>query len=148
VRGVQITGPQGVHVFRPRHIRRIAIACGIALTLAVPGTAFAQQDLRSPDARDAAIAHEQATTSSQIFTDQQRAVVERYKQSPSYQAALHEVRVAGASQPAPVASDGGLDWADAGIGAVGMLGLTLIALGGVVAVNHRRQRLAGAPATR
>jgi hypothetical protein len=141
-------------VFHPRHIHRSAIACGIVLTLAVPGTALAQQDLRSPDARDAAIAHERATaaqdmrdvTAPQIFTDRQRAIVERHKRSPSYQATLRDVRVANPPRPARVRSDSGLDWGDAGIGAGGMLVVTLIALGGAVAVNHRRHRLAGAPA--
>jgi len=146
-------------VFPSRPIHRSAIACGIVLTLVVPGTALAQQDLRSPDARDAASTHERATpaqdlrnpdtrdvTSPQIFTDGQRAIVERYKRSPSYQATLREVRVANPPEPAQVRSDSGLDWGDAGIGAVGMLGVTLVALGGAVAVNHRRHRLAGAPA--
>jgi hypothetical protein len=127
-------------VFRSAH--RSAIACGIVLTLAVPGTALAQQDLRSPDARDAAIRATSAVNSPQIFTDRQRALVERYKQTPSYQAALRDARIAGAPQAAAAPSDSGLDWGDAGIGAAGMLGLTLIGLGGAVAVNHRRQRLA------
>jgi hypothetical protein len=122
-------------------IHRKAIACGIVLTLAVPGTALAQQDLRSPDTRDAATAPAPDVTSPQIFTDQQRAIVERYKVSPSYQAALSDAR---APQPAQVHADSGLDWRDAGIGAVGMLGLTLAALGGVVAVNHRRHPAATA----
>ena len=38
------------------------------------------------------------------------------------------------------ARDGGIDWGDAGIGAGGMLGLALLALGGTLAVIHRRQR--------
>ena len=110
-------------MFHSGHIHRSGIACGIVLALAVPGAALAQQDLRSP----------------QIFTDQQRAIVEHYKRSPSYQATLREVRAAADSpQPAPVRSDGGLDWADAAIGAAGMLAVMLTALGGAVAVNHRR----------
>jgi F0F1-type ATP synthase membrane subunit c/vacuolar-type H+-ATPase subunit K len=127
-------------VFRPRHIHRSLIACGIVAGLAVPGTALAQQDLRSPDARDAAIAAEQ-TPVPQIFTDQQRAIVERFERSPSYLASLRVAKVAGSPQPAQVRVDSGLDWGAAGIGAGGMLGLTLIALGGAVAVNHRRHRL-------
>ena len=38
----------------------------------------------------------------------------------------------------------GFDWGDAGIGAGGLLGLALIALGGTAAVAHRRHR---APST-
>ena len=129
-------------MFRSPHIHRSAVACGIALTLAVPATALAQQDLRSPDTRDAAITQEQRDVASpQVFTDSQRAVVKRYKGSPSYQAALHSARVAGAPQPAQALPGGGLDWGDAGIGAAGMLGVTLAAFGGAVAVSHRRHRV-------
>jgi hypothetical protein len=42
---------------------------------------------------------------------------------------------------------GGLDWGDAGIGAGGLLGLILLALGGTLAVMHRRQRVGGRAAT-
>ena len=41
--------------------------------------------------------------------------------------------------PAPVSSDGGLDWTDAGIGAGGMLAMIAIAGGAAVAVVHRRR---------
>jgi hypothetical protein len=134
-------------VFGSRHIHRSAIACGVAFALAVPGTAVAQQDLRSPDARDAAIAQERVApardvSSPQVITDRQHAIVERYKQSPAYQAALREVMVAAAPQPAPVHADSGLDWGAAGIGAAGMLAVMLIALAAVFTVGHRRQRLA------
>jgi hypothetical protein len=37
--------------------------------------------------------------------------------------------------------DAGLDWGDAGIGAGVVLGLLLLALGGTLAVMHRRQSL-------
>ena len=45
--------------------------------------------------------------------------------------------------PEPVPAAGGIDWADAGIGAGALLGLMLLGLGGSLAVVHRRQ----APAT-
>jgi hypothetical protein len=38
----------------------------------------------------------------------------------------------------PISS--GFDWRDAGIGAGGLLGLALIAIGGTAAVAHRRHR--------
>ena len=41
--------------------------------------------------------------------------------------------------PESVQAEGGIDWADAGIGAGGLLGLTLLGLGGSLAVVHRRQ---------
>ena len=37
-----------------------------------------------------------------------------------------------------VTHNGGFDWGDAGIGAGGMLALTLIGLGGAVTLTHRR----------
>jgi hypothetical protein len=41
--------------------------------------------------------------------------------------------------PQPVQPEGGIDWADVGIGAGGLLGLMLLGLGGSLAVVHRRQ---------
>ena len=38
-----------------------------------------------------------------------------------------------------ITQNGGFHWGDAGIGAGGMLALTLIALGGVVTLTHRRR---------
>ena len=35
----------------------------------------------------------------------------------------------------------GFDWGDAGIGAGGLLGLILVALGGTLVVSHRRRRM-------
>ena len=39
------------------------------------------------------------------------------------------------SEPSPAA--GGLDWADAGIGAGGMLGLVLVGVGGALLITRR-----------
>ena len=50
------------------------------------------------------------------------------------------------TEPAPPGA--GLDWGDAGIGAGGMLGLILLALGSILAVVHRKQSAAaGQPAS-
>jgi hypothetical protein len=38
------------------------------------------------------------------------------------------------------AHDGGFDWGDAGIGAAGGLGLTIVAVGGALTVSQRRTR--------
>ena len=40
-------------------------------------------------------------------------------------------------ESAPV-SAGGIDWADAGLGAGSLLGITLIGLGGALFIVHRR----------
>jgi hypothetical protein len=47
-----------------------------------------------------------------------------------------EVTVVKLADPAPTGS--GFDWRDAGIGAGGLLGLILLALGGTAAVAHRK----------
>jgi hypothetical protein len=70
-----------------------------------------KQDLRSPDARDAGEGRGTYTAPDVMV-----------------------VKV-----PEPVPADGGIDWADAGIGAGGLLGLMLLGLGGSLAVVHRRQ---------
>lgn len=70
-----------------------------------------KQDLRSPDARDAADGRGTYTAP--------------------------DVMIVKVPEPAP--ADGGIDWADAGIGAGGLLGLVLLAGGGSLAVVHRRQ---------
>jgi hypothetical protein len=74
----------------------------------LPDSTPTYQDLRSPDARDAA--EGRGTFNAPEVT---------------------VVRVP-ASSPAPAAD--GLDWTDAGIGAAGVLGLVLIAVGGGVAI--------------
>ena len=40
--------------------------------------------------------------------------------------------------PAPQSAGGGIDWGDAGIGAGGLAGLTLVSLGGALLVVQRR----------
>jgi hypothetical protein len=83
-------------------------------------TAQARQDLRPPDVIDAAAGR--GTNNSP------RVVVVKMPQSA----------------PEPV-SAGGIDWADAGIGAGGLLGLTLIGAGGAFAIVHRRRITHHAP---
>lgn len=73
--------------------------------------AEAKQDLRSPDTRDGSEGRGTSTAPNVMI-----------------------VKVS-----EPVQAKGGLDWADAGIGAGGLLGLTLLGLGGSLAIVHRRQ---------
>jgi hypothetical protein len=92
------------------------IAC-VLLALTMTGAAAAsasRQDLRSPDARDVAGArgtfNGRDVSSPQMFTDRQRAVVTRFKRSPSYQQALREaITAVKTPQPAPVRADDGID---------------------------------------
>jgi hypothetical protein len=95
-----------------------AVAFGLAAgALAAPLAAGQQQDLRSPDSRDAAAG---------------RAA-----------AGAPEVTVVKVADPSP--SSGGIDWGDAGIGAASLLGLSLVGVGGALTIAHHR-RLASARA--
>jgi hypothetical protein len=115
---------------------RMARSAALALALcalAAP-TAGAQQDLRSPDARDAALAAEA-----------QRGQPSQDLRSPDARDAADgrgtfnapEVTVVKVTKESP--ASGGFDWGDAGIGAGGLLGLVLLGLGGTFMVLHRRQ---------
>ena len=136
-----------------RRIHRPIIAC-VLVAFAITSAAAAsapQQDLRSPDARDAAAGRGTVNApdaiTSQVFTDRQRAIVEGFKRSPSYHRALREAAtVVKPPQPAPVRGDDGIDWGDAGIGAASLLGLIALALAGTMTILHRRRR-AGRTAT-
>jgi hypothetical protein len=88
-------------------------------SLAGTTSAAPRQDLRSPDTRD--YAEGRGTFNAP------------------------EVTVVKVAEPAP--PTGGIDWGDASIGAGGMLGLTLLALGSSVAVVHRRHSAAGGQPT-
>jgi hypothetical protein len=107
------------------------------------------QHLRSPDVRDApavrASLDAPEAISPRVFTDRQRAIVERFKRSPSFQEALRgAARVAKLPLRAPVGSDDGIDWGDAGIGAGSLLGVIALGVAGAITILHRRRRARGA----
>jgi hypothetical protein len=112
---------------RPSHSLALAAAL---LALAIP-TASAQQDLRSPDAQDAA---------SRAAGAQQPQPKQDLRSPDARDAAdagsAPNVTVVRVDESSP--SSSGLDWADAGIGAGGVLGLTLVSLGGMLVVKRRR----------
>jgi hypothetical protein len=102
-----------------------------------------RQDLRSADARDAARYAEarQGQPHQDLRSPDTR---DRAEGRGTFSAP--EVTVVKVTEPAPPSA--GIDWGDAGIGAGSMLGLTLLALGSILAVVHRRQNAAGGqPAT-
>ena len=88
-----------------------------------------KQDLRSPDTRDAA-------TRVEPKQDLRSPDARDASQGRGTYTAPDVVVV---KVPDPVPADGGINWADAGIGAGGLLGLVLLAAGGSLAVVHRRQ---------
>jgi hypothetical protein len=112
-------------------------ALGLTLAALAAPTAAAQQDLRSPDTRDAARTSSLAGTTSTPRQDLRSPDTRDYAEGRGTFNAP-EVTVVKLAQPAPV-GDGGIDWGDVGIGAGGVLGLALLALGGTFAVVHRRQ---------
>jgi hypothetical protein len=90
-----------------------ALAAPAADAKVIGGGGEPPQDLRSPDARDAA-------EGRGTFNAPDVIVVDSGKQSP-----------------APVADEGGIDWGDAGIGAGVLGGIALLAGGGVLVVQRR-----------
>ena len=88
-----------------------------------------KQDLRSPDTRDAAT---RAETKQDLRSPDTRDASEGRGTYTAPNVMIVKV-------PEPVQAEGGIDWADVGIGAGGLLGLTLLGLGGSLAVAHRRQ---------
>jgi hypothetical protein len=94
-----------------------------AKTSSLAGTP-ARQEMRSSDARDAAAGRGTYNSPDVVIVKVPR----------SSQAAA----------PEP-SSAGGIDWADAGIGAGSLLGLSLIGLGAGLVIVHRRRAAHGAP---
>jgi hypothetical protein len=107
-------------------------------TSSLAGTSSAPaQDLRSPDARDAARTGSLAASTS-IPGQDLRSPDARDAAARRGTFSAPDVTVVKLPRPMTVASDGGIDWGDVGIGAGGVLGLALLALGGTFAA-HRRQ---------
>ena len=109
--------------------RRAAALMAVS-ALAVPGGAAAQQDLRSPDTRDAAAASQAASVQDLRSPDARDAADGRGTFSAPD---VEVVKVAGPSV------DDGFSWGDAGIGAGAIFVLGMVALGGTLLVGHRRQ---------
>jgi hypothetical protein len=117
------------------HPRRITHSAALGLTLAAlaaPTAGAAPADLRSPDARDAARTAEAATGGPR---QDLRSPDARDLAAGRGTFSAPEVTVVKLSEPSPTA--GGLDWADAGIGAGGMLALVLIGAGGALVITRR-----------
>jgi hypothetical protein len=92
------------------------------------------QDFVSPDARDAAT--RTSTNTGTAGETDARSPDARDVADGRGAWTVPPVTVVRVSEPAP--SSSGLDWADAGIGAGAVVGLMLLALGGALAVVHRR----------
>jgi hypothetical protein len=111
-------------VVKPLAVAGVLSACACA----VPA-ASAQQDLRSPDARDASPVSQSPIVAGDVRSPDARDA-----------AANPRLRSYGTPIVVETRSSSGFDWGDAGIGAGGMLGLVAIAAGGTFVVTRRRQR--------
>jgi hypothetical protein len=139
-------------------VQRISVIGALALALAVPAAAGAQQDLRSPDARGAAIdfqSDNSPSTSAATVTpsDLRSPDVQDAASQAGTDLRSPDVRDAAvASRPAPAAAvpapvpapapaaeaSTGFEWGDAGIGAAGMLAIVLLVVGGgMLGVRYR-----------
>jgi hypothetical protein len=126
-----------------RLIRSAALGLTVAL-LAAPAAGAVPADLRGPDARDAAKA---AAVQQDRPRQDLRTPDARDQAAGRGTFNAPEVTVVKVAEPAPAAPGGGLDWADAGLGAGGMLGLVLGAIASVVmGVHHRKSVGHGGPA--
>ena len=66
----------------------LALACSLPASAAV-----AQQDLRSPDTRDAAAASERPATPPGIYTQEERELNRRFQDTPQYERGLLQTRL-------------------------------------------------------
>jgi hypothetical protein len=146
---------QGGHE-KEADMRRTQLITTAALVAAcaAPSTAAAQgQDLRSPDAREAA-----ATAAEQSYQDlrspdardvvstSDTQVAQDLRSPDARDAGRPPIRVATPVVEIREAPGSGFDWGDAGIGAAGMLALFSIGAGVALVVGGRRRRGAGMPA--
>ena len=113
------------------HLSRSA-ALGLALAALAAPAAIAQQDLRSPDTRDAARASEERNALRQDLRSPDTRDFAEGRGTFSVPD-VTVVKVPATDAPAPVADS--LDWGDIAIGAGGALGVMLLAIGGALAVR-------------
>ena len=120
-------------------MNRHRLLCSAALSLALASLAApvagaqTQQDLRSPDTRDAA---QTAEAPQDLRSPDTVDAAEGRGTHTSPEVLI--VKSQPQTQPQPATADG-IDWADAGIGAGTLLGLSLVALGSGLFVVHRKR---------
>jgi hypothetical protein len=141
-------------------IRRNSIltTAAVLAVLAAPASADTYQDLRSPDAKDAAREAGVVTGPTQDLRSPDAAdaaqhrglyenergpyVLERNYGSPDAADAARDLPPVQISAPVVEIREpsGGFDWGDAGIGAAGTLALFSIAAGSALLISSRRRR--------
>jgi hypothetical protein len=128
------------------HITRytaIALVAGAAMA----PVAAAQQDLRSPDARDAALRPEntQDLRSADAREAARQAELPQDLRLPDTRdgAEGRGLETAPIVEFVEVAETNGFDWADAGLGAAAGIGLVLVGVGGAMTSARLRRRPIG-----
>ena len=132
-------------MFNHRLTRAAAIAVAIAATTAPSASAddhwrtqpTPPQDLRSPDTRDGAEGRDTSSTVSPAQVRDLRSPDTRDfadGRGPYNAPEVIVVKTPPVTQPTAT----GIDWEDVGIGAGGLLGASLIALGGALLIVQRR----------
>jgi predicted dienelactone hydrolase len=121
---------------------RITRTAALALALAAVSAPTAQaQDLRMPDRREASPAGSVVQDQDLRNADQREGTApQNFRGADAMGAPTggSPVIVVPAPEAAPAS---GIDWADVGLGAGGLFGVTLLGLGGTLLVLHRRQSL-------
>jgi hypothetical protein len=117
-----------------RVLRVAAVAVTLAATAPAVAAAAPSQDLRSPDARDAAANRTPASGGDLRSPDVRDAAAGRVTaDAPA---------VVVVPMPSAATEPDGMDWADAGIGAGGTILLVAAALAGGVSLSRRRHGVA------
>jgi hypothetical protein len=101
------------HDFRTADTRDAVVSRGLYEPMRPEAQPQPRQDLRNPDTVDYANGRGTYNSPEVVVVDVPKSV-------------------------SPAVSDGGFDWADAGLGAGSLLGITLIGLGGALFIVHRR----------
>jgi hypothetical protein len=127
---------------RITHIAAVALA--IAAASAPAASAKPLQDLRNADNRVPTPQPQVTRGIDEPIPAKQQPQDLRHADTRDYaegRGTYNSPDVVVVDSPAPVAepsSRGGVDWTDVGIGAGGLLGVSLIGLGGALAIVHRR----------
>ena len=140
---------------------RFASTIGLGMTIAVLGASTAgarPADVRTPDAIAAGDQQQRQQTSSRYTPSDVRSPDAVSARQPTTTEPVVDMRTPDAKDHGdgrgtfsapdvtvvklvdPQPTNTGFDWGDAGIGAGGLLGLALIALGGTATVAHYRHR--------
>jgi len=126
-----------MHALQFRSLRSsLAVAVAAAGLAAPAAVAGIPQDLRSPDTRDVAAGRTSYEPAKPLQDLRSPDTVDAAagRTAPN-------VLVVKVPEPVPAT---GIDWAGVGIGAGGLLGLTLVSFGGTMLVAHRKRRVSAA----